>query len=84
MAITIVGQILGLLIIRRENERIVGSWKFLRIHDQYIGVHQMDNHIEKMITFLFIFNTAFIGNIYFPSIKFFIFIYMLRAKHINL
>ena len=43
MAITIVGQILGLLIINLENERIVGSWKFLRIHDQYLGVHQMDN-----------------------------------------
>jgi len=53
--ITIEGQILGLLIIRLENERTVGSWKFLRIHDQYIGVHQMDNHIEKMITFFFFF-----------------------------
>jgi hypothetical protein len=52
-AITIEGQILGLLIIKLENERIVGSWKSLRIHDQYIGVHQMDNHIEKMINVLF-------------------------------
>jgi len=47
--ITIVGQILGLLIIRRETKRIVGSLKFLRISDQQIGTHQIDYHSAENI-----------------------------------
>ena len=49
MAITIVGQILGLLIIRRETKRIVGSLKFLQISDQQISTHQIDYHSAEKI-----------------------------------
>ena len=46
---TIVGQILGLLIIGLEIERLVGSLKFLRISDQQLGAHQIDYHSAKKL-----------------------------------
>jgi len=50
---TIVGQILGLLIIGRETKRIVGSLKFLRISDQQLGAHKIDYHsAEKSEIFI--------------------------------
>ena len=46
---TIVGQILGLLIIGRKTKRIVGSLKFFRISDQQFGAHQIDYHSAEKI-----------------------------------
>ena len=46
---SIVGQILGLLIIGLEIERLVGSLKFLRISDQQLGAHQIDYHSARKL-----------------------------------